>query len=45
MNEDEAKRCVDIARQAVKDKNFDRAEKFLVKSIKMHETTDAQVLL
>ena len=45
MNEDEALKCYDIAKAAVKLENYDKAEKFLVKSIKLHETEQAQVLL
>lgn len=45
MNADEAKKCFEIAKQAVNLKNFDKAEKFLVKSIKLHSTDEAQVLL
>ena len=33
MNENEALKCFDIAKGAVKLGNFDQAEKFLVKSI------------
>lgn len=45
MNESEAIRCYELAQQAVKANNFDKAERLLTKSIKMHETQDAQVLL
>ena len=45
MNADEAKKCYNIAVQALNDKNFDKAEKFCTKSIKLHETEDAQFLL
>jgi len=45
MNEDEAKKCFDIAKEAVKQKKWDKAEKFLQKSIKLFETQEAQVLL
>lgn len=45
MNADEALKCYEIAKNAVKVNNFDKAEKFLTKSIKLHETADAQVLL
>jgi len=41
MNESEALKCFDIAKQAVKDGLFDKAEKFLVKSIKLFETEQA----
>lgn len=45
MNLEEAKRCFEIAKNAVNDKQFDKAEKYLIKSIKLHETDEAQVLL
>jgi hypothetical protein len=45
MNAEEAKKCFEIAQVAVKAKQFDKAEKFLVKSIKLFETPEAQVLL
>jgi len=45
MNADEAKKCYEIAKEAVKSKNFDKAERFLVKSLKLQETEEAQVLL
>jgi hypothetical protein len=45
MNLEEAKRCFDIAKEAVNNKDFEKAEKFLIKSIKLHETDEAQVLL
>lgn len=35
MNADEARNCLEIAKAAVKVRNFDKAEKFLVKSIKL----------
>ncbi len=41
MNADEAKKCFDIAKEAVKKKNFDKAKKFLEKSIKLYETDEA----
>jgi hypothetical protein len=45
MNEDEANKCFEIAKSAVKLKQFDKAEKFLSKSIKLHDNQEAQVLL
>ena len=45
MNADEARKCLTIAREAVKKQDFIKAEKFLIKSIKLHETSDAQNLL
>lgn len=41
MNEDEAKKCFDIAYAAAKAKNFDKAEKFCLKSIKLHDNSEA----
>lgn len=35
MNEDEAKKCFDIAKEAIKLQLWDKAEKFLLKSIKL----------
>jgi predicted negative regulator of RcsB-dependent stress response len=45
MNEDEARKCFEIAKNAVKSQQFDKAEKFLNKSIKLHDNSEAQVLL
>lgn len=45
MNADEARKCLTIAREAIKKQDFTKAERFLVKSIKLHETSDAQILL
>ena len=45
MNAEEAKKCYEIAQYAVKLKQFDKAEKFLTKSIKLCESEEAQVLL
>ncbi len=45
MNADEAKKCLNIAKEAINNRNFDKAAKFLVKSIKLHETNEAQGLL
>lgn len=41
MNEDEALKCLEIAKKAINNSQFDKAEKFLVKSIKLHETPNA----
>jgi hypothetical protein len=41
MNADDAKKCFNIASAAVKLLDFDKAEKFLLKSLKLHETTEA----
>lgn len=45
MNADEAEKCLNIAKRAINEQNFDKAEKFLIKSIKLHETNEAQGLL
>ena len=41
MNADEARKCLTIAREAIKKEDFTKAERFLCKSIKLHETNDA----
>jgi hypothetical protein len=41
MNSDEARKCFEIAKSAVKMNQFDKAEKFLAKSIKLHDNQDA----
>lgn len=41
MNADEALKCYEIAKNAVKQNDFDKAERFLTKSIRLHETNDA----
>ena len=45
MNADEAKKCLTIARQAIEKQMWDKAEKWLTKSIRLHETSEAQGLL
>ena len=45
MNADEAEKCLNIAKRAINERNFDKAEKFLVKSIKLHDNNEAQTLL
>ena len=45
MNADEARKCLAIAREAISKNDFTKAERFLVKSIKLHETSEAQGLL
>lgn len=42
MNEDEANKCTEIASRAIQERNWEKAEKFLIKSIKLHETQRAQ---
>ena len=41
MNADEAQKCLNIAKRAISENQFDKAEKFLTKSIKLHETNEA----
>lgn len=41
MNADEAKKCLNIAKKAINDQNFDKAERFLVKSIKLDDNNEA----
>lgn len=41
MNESEAIRCYEIAQAAVKANQFDKAERLLLKSIKMHDSPAA----
>ena len=45
MNADEAQKCLNVAIRAINELNFDKAERFLEKSIKLHETNEAQTLL
>jgi len=45
MNADEAAKCLNIAKRAINERNFDKAEKFLIKSIKLHDNNEAQALL
>jgi hypothetical protein len=45
MNADEALKCLNIAKQAISQRDFDKAERFLVKSIKLNETQEAQSIL
>ena len=45
MNADEARKCLAIARESIQKQDFSKAERFLVKSIKLHETSEAQNLL
>ena len=41
MNADEARKCLAIARESIQKGDFSKAERFLVKSIKLHETSEA----
>ena len=45
MNLEEAKKCYSIAKDAVNNNDLEKSEKFLLKSIKLQETAEAQVLL
>ena len=45
MNEDEANKCLLIAKQAINKGDYDKAEKFLIKSIKLHDLDESQSLL
>ena len=45
MNADEARKCLDIARTAIANKDWEKAERFLVKSDRLHETDEAKELL
>ena len=45
MNADEAKKCLSVARAAIEKQMWDKAEKWLTKSIRLHETSEAQGLL
>ena len=41
MNQDEAQKCLNLAKRAINEREFGKAEKFLVKSIKLFETNEA----
>jgi flagellin-specific chaperone FliS len=41
MNADEALKCLNLAKQSINERNFEKAQKYLVKSIKLHETDEA----
>ena len=45
MNAEEAKRCIDLAVQAIQVRNWAKAERMLVKSIRLNDTEQAQQLL
>ena len=45
MNADEALKCLNIAKKSINERDFGKAERFLIKSIKLHETNEAQTLL
>ncbi|KAL5271877.1 hypothetical protein ACHWQZ_G000166 [Mnemiopsis leidyi] len=45
MNKDEAERCINIARRCISEGNTEKAEKFLKKSLALHESAAARELL
>ncbi|KAI4469618.1 hypothetical protein MML48_1g02421 [Holotrichia oblita] len=45
VNKDEAERCIDIAEKYIKEKNREKAEKFLQKAERLFPTEKAKVLL
>ena len=42
MNKDEAVRCINIAKRSIVEGNKEKAEKFLNKSIALHDTNEAR---
>ena len=42
MNKDEAERCINIARRCISEGNTEKAEKFLKKSLALHESAAAR---
>jgi hypothetical protein len=42
MNADEAEKCIEIASRAIGERDWAKAERLLIKSIKLHETPRAQ---
>ena len=44
-NEDQADKCIQIALAAIEEQNWSKAEKFLDKSMKFHQSKEAQNLL
>ena len=45
MNADEAQKCLSLAKQAINARNFEKAERMLTKSIRLHQTNEATSLL
>jgi hypothetical protein len=41
MNQDEATKCIQIACKAINEQNWDKAKRFLVKSVSLYETEEA----
>lgn len=44
MNKDEAQRCINIAKRCISEGNNEKAEKFLKKSLALHESSIAKGL-
>ena len=42
MNREEAERCIRIAKKCISEGNREKAEKFLNKSLNLHETAEAK---
>lgn len=38
MDQEQAIKCYQIASEAIKDRDFEKAKRFLTKSIRLHET-------
>lgn len=45
MNSDESEKCMSLAKKAISEGNWEKAERMLNKSIKLSETTEAKNLL
>ncbi len=45
MNVEESQKCISIARAAVKTQDWGKAVRFLEKSMRLHETSEAKHLL
>jgi uncharacterized protein HemY len=45
MNADEAEKCYELAQVAIKERDFEKAERMLNKSLKLNESDKAKVLL
>lgn len=42
VNKDEAERCVELAKKYIREKNKEKAEKFLQKAERLYPTKDAK---
>jgi hypothetical protein len=40
MNSDEALKCLDVAKTAINAKDWAKAERFTLKSLRLHETSE-----